>query len=87
MSLHNIINSLTALGFHLVSSITQGNNDSWFLILRQAKLLLTKVSVKVAYPTGSQTLLRCSQTKVFHSDSNINVSMMFDIGSYLLFIM
>ena len=33
-SLNDFINSLTALWFQLVSSITQGNDNCWFLIPR-----------------------------------------------------
>ena len=72
-------NLLAFLLLRLVSGIADGNQHSRFLAVTKAKELLAFLSIEVADPAGSETLLRSCQTQMLNSNGYVYITMMFAV--------
>ena len=77
---------LAFLLLRLVSGVADGNQYSRFLVVTKAKELLAFLSIEVADPAGSETLLSSCQTQMLNSDGYVYITMMFAVRAYPLLV-
>ena len=79
---YNLFQTLAVLLFGLVGCVSDGDEYSYFLRSFDVEEFVTAFDVEVTYPTSAQPLFCSGETQVLYGDGDVDISMVFAVGTY-----